>query len=121
VDSISLDEPDDIQSSDSIDTLTRCPELPQVIERLTSAIEVGAPQYNAGDAEGCRRTYEVAARAIPAQVLAQDTAHDRCPGVRVLLAAGLARAQSSTTPNEAAWALRRSFDAIVSGPGGPAP
>jgi hypothetical protein len=121
VDSIRLDEADEVQPSDSMDVLSRCPELPQVIERLSAAIEVGAPQYNAGDAEACRRTYEVAARAIAAQILSQDAARDRCPGVRVLLAAGLARAESSSSPNEAAWALRRSFDAILAGPRGPAP
>jgi hypothetical protein len=112
VDSIRLDEPNEVASSGDADLLSRCPELPLVIERLSTAIEIGAPQYNAGDPAACLQTYEVAARAVTAHVIGEE----RCPGVRSLLATGLARAESAPTPNEAAWALRHSFDAIVSGP-----
>ena len=42
----------------------------------------------------------------------------RCPTVRTLLSAGLARAKGAADDRAAAWALRHSFDAILSdGPG----
>jgi hypothetical protein len=113
VDSIRLDEPDTLPGTDAGgDLLMRCPELPQVLERLASAIDVGAPQFNSGDAAGCQHTYEAAARAVTTQIVADE----RCPGVRALLATGLARAEGAATANEAAWALRHSFDAILAGP-----
>ena len=114
VDSVRLDEPDDAPAAANAggDLLMRCPELPQVLERLATAIDVGAPLFNAGDAAGCRHTYEAAARAVTTQIVADE----RCPGVRALLATGIARAEGAATANEAAWALRHSFDAILSGP-----
>ena len=119
VDSIRLDEPDEVPASAAGDLtlLSRCPELPQVVERLSSAIEVGAPQYNGGDAAACLSTYQTAARAVTSQIIGEE----RCPGVRALLATGLARAESASTADEGAWAMRHSFDAILSGPIGPSP
>ena len=117
VDSVRLDEPDEVASGAEGDLLARCPELPLVVEKLTSAIEVGAPQYNAGDPAACLETYRSAARAITSEIVGEE----RCPGVRALLATGLARAESASSPNEAAWAMRRSFDAILSGPISPSP
>jgi hypothetical protein len=117
VDSVRLDEPDEISGANDTDLLARCPELPLVVERLGSAIEVGAPQYNAGDPAACLETYRTAAKAITSEIVGQE----RCPGVRSLLATGLARAESAASPKEAAWAMRRSFDAILSGPIGPSP
>ena len=55
VDSILLDEPE--QSDADAGLASRCPELPLVVDRLASAIGVGAPQYNSGDAAACRHTY----------------------------------------------------------------
>jgi hypothetical protein len=123
VDSIRLDEPDETPTSgengvasssavDAVSLLARCPELPLVVERLSSAIEVGAPQYNAGDAAACLATYQLAARAVTSQIVGEE----RCPAVRSLLATGLARAESAPTPREAAWAMRNSFDAVLSSP-----
>lgn len=117
VDSVRLDEPDEAASGNESDLLARCPELPLVVEKVTSAIEVGAPQYNAGDPGACLETYRTAARAITSEIVGEE----RCPGVRAVLATGLARAESASSPNEAAWAMRRSFDAILSGPIGPSP
>jgi hypothetical protein len=119
VDSVRLDEPDDAEGGGELGVLRRCPELPLVVEHLANAISVGAPQFNAGDAAGCRRTYEAAARTVATQVIAEG----RCPTVRTLLAAGLARAQGAGGDRQAAWDLRHSFDAIlVGGPeGGPTP
>jgi hypothetical protein len=115
VDSIRLDEPDEADTSTDPGLMSRCPELPLVVERLGAAISVGAPIFNSGDAAGCRRTYEAAAHTIATEVVAEG----RCPAVRTLLAAGLARAQGAGSEREAAWALRHSFDAILGGgPGG---
>jgi hypothetical protein len=108
VDSIRLDEPED---TDAVPDLpSRCPELPLVVDELSLAIGVGAPQFNAGDAAGCRHTYEAAANAVATRVVPDG----RCPAVRTLLAAGLSRASAAPDDREAAWDLRHAFDAIVS-------
>ena len=116
VDSVCLDEPDDAGTAGRAGLNTRCPELPLVVERLGVAIAVGAPQYNAGDAQACQHTYEAAIRAITSDVVGAD----RCPAVRTLLGTGLARATAAPSANEAAWALRRSFDVVLSGADGAA-
>ena len=116
VDSLRLDELDEMDAGADAGLTSRCPELPLVVERVATAISTGAPLYNNGDAAGCRRTYEVAARAIATQVIAEG----RCPTVRTLLATGLARAQGASNDREAAWDLRHSFDAILGDPSGPA-
>jgi hypothetical protein len=115
VDSICLDEPDESQANTGL--ASRCPELPLVIDRLATAIGVGAPQYNAGDAAACRRTYEETASAIASHLIPEG----RCPTVRTLLSAGLARAKGAADDREAAWDLRHSFDAILSEEPGPLP
>jgi hypothetical protein len=117
VDSVRLDEPDDPSASAELGVMSRCPELPQVVERLGAAIDVGAPLYNEGDARGCRQTYEEAARAITSHLIAEG----RCPTVRTLLGAGLARAQGAPNDSQAAWDLRHSFDAILAGEPAAAP
>jgi len=117
VDSIRLDEPDETPVASANDLLARCPELPLVVERLASAIEVGAPQFNAGDPAACLETYRAAARAVTSEVVGEG----RCPAVRSVLATGLARAESAPSPSEAAWAMRHSFDAILAGPAVPSP
>jgi hypothetical protein len=117
VDSIRLDEPDDSDSDADSGLASRCPELPLVVDRLATAIGVGAPQYNAGDAAACRHTYEETASAIASHVIPEG----RCPTVRTLLAAGLARAKGAADDREAAWDLRHSFDAILSDEPGPSP
>jgi hypothetical protein len=113
VDSVRLDEPDESEGTVEPGLMSRCPELPLVVERLSSAISAGAPQFNSGDAAGCRHTYETAAHIIATEIVAEG----RCPAVRTLLAAGLARAQGAGDDRQAAWDLRHSFDAIlVTGP-----
>jgi hypothetical protein len=112
VDSICLDEPEESDADAGL--ASRCPELPLVVDRLTKAIGIGAPQYNAGDAAACRRTYEDTAAAVATRLIPEG----RCPTVRTLLSAGVARAKGAADDREAAWALRHSFDAILSeGPG----
>jgi hypothetical protein len=108
VDSIRLDEPD--EADGGLELSSRCPELPLVIEKVAAAISVGAPQYNAGDARACRRTYQEAAATLAMQIIPDG----RCPTVRALLAAGLARARGAPDDHQAAWDLRHSFDAILS-------
>lgn len=115
VDSICLDEPE--QSDSDAGLASRCPELPLVIDRLATAISIGAPQYNAGDAAACRRTYEETAAAIATHLIPEG----RCPTVRTLLSAGVARAKGSANDREAAWALRHSFDAILADEPGASP
>ncbi|HEY2904096.1 MAG TPA: hypothetical protein VGL59_26140 [Polyangia bacterium] len=118
VDSVRLDEPDEAGIGEKhAAVVSRCPELPLVVERLATAIAVGAPQYNAGNAQACRLTYETAVRAITTDVMGVG----RCPAVRALLGTGLARATAASTANEAAWALRHSFDVVLSGGAGAAP
>jgi hypothetical protein len=113
VDSVRLDEPDESETPPGdLGLMSRCPELPLVVERLTSAISVGAPQFNSGDVAGCRHTYEVTAHTVATEVVAEG----RCPTVRALLAAGLARAKGAGSDRQAAWDLRHSFDAILGGP-----
>jgi hypothetical protein len=111
VDSVRLDEPDEATSGAAVALSTRCPELPLVVERLGAAISVGAPLYNLGDASGCQHTYEAAVRSVTTEVIGAG----RCPVVRTLLGTGLARAKAAASANEAAWALRRSFDIVLSG------
>jgi hypothetical protein len=115
VDSICLDEPE--QSDADAGLASRCPELPLVIDRLATAIGVGAPQYNSGDAAGCRHTYEETAAAVATHLIPEG----RCPTVRTLLSAGVARAKGAADDREAAWALRHSFDAILADEPGASP
>ena len=115
VDSILLDEPE--QSEADAGLATRCPELPLVVDRLATAIGIGAPQYNSGDAAACRHTYEETAAAIATRLIPEG----RCPTVRTLLSAGVARAKGAADDKEAAWALRHSFDAILSDEPGASP
>jgi hypothetical protein len=115
VDSICLDEPDEGDADAGL--ASRCPELPIVVDRLATAIGVGAPQFNAGDAAGCRHTYEETAAAIATRLIPEG----RCPTVRTLLSAGLARAKGAADDREAAWDLRHSFDAILADEPGASP
>jgi hypothetical protein len=115
VDSVRLDEPDAAPDEGAASNpLARCPEFPIVYERLATAISIGAPRYNSGDADGCRQTYEETARVLTREVIGAE----RCPVVRDLLAAGLSGAAAAPNASDAAWALRRSFDAVLEGPTG---
>jgi hypothetical protein len=117
VDSVRLDEPDSVASSGPVGLSARCPELPLVAEQLAAAISVGAPRFNAGDALACQQTYQAAVRAITSDVVGSG----RCPAVRAILGVGLARSLAAGSPVEGAWALRASFDAVLSGDASAAP
>jgi hypothetical protein len=107
LDSLRLDEPD--SASDQENTVARCPELPMVLERLSSTINVGAPLYNKGDHAGCRDLYRKTARALRDELIPSG----RCPAVRAELDSALTAAASASSPDEAAWALRHGFDHIT--------
>jgi hypothetical protein len=89
--------------------LDRCPELPIVLERLSSAINLGAPLFNRGDHVGCQALYERTARTIATEVVPPG----RCPVVRTELAGAMREAKKAPDAGEAAWALRRGFDRIA--------
>src|SRR5262249_21182184 len=106
LDSLRLDEADEPGAEDT--PLVRCPELPMVLERIGAAINVGAPLYNKGDKAGCRDLYQSTARSLRDEV----SPAGRCPAVRAELDSALTAAASATSPEDAAWALRHSFDHI---------
>jgi hypothetical protein len=105
VDLALLDEPEVTPQS----PIARCPELPMVLDRLSSAVTAGAPLYNRGEHEACRRLYELTARALSGRALPAR----HCPVVRAELEKALALAAAAGTPGDAAWELRRGFDRIA--------
>jgi hypothetical protein len=107
VDSLRMDEPD--RASDEQNPVARCPELPIVLEKISSTINTGAPLFNKGDHEGCRDLYRQVARSLRDEVVAPG----RCPAVRSELDGALTAAAQASTPGEAAWALRHGFDHIA--------
>jgi hypothetical protein len=106
IDAVVLDE---LRTASDSNPIARCPELPVVLDRLSAVINVGAPLYNSGDHEGCRRLYEGAARALTDEVIPAG----RCPAVRRELATARSEAAQAATPTDAAWALRHGFDRIT--------
>jgi hypothetical protein len=88
-----------------ITTISSLDELQTSIE---GAIAIGAPRYNQGDIAGCARLYLATAltlvnaqisRGFPGQARALDT-----------LKKGLMEAQTFSSVDERAWALRHAFD-----------
>jgi hypothetical protein len=106
VDAIVLDE---LRSASDANPIARCPELPLVLDRVASAIALGAPLYNRGDHEGCRSLYDGTARALTDDLIPAG----RCPSVRRELATARAEAAQAMTASEAAWAFRHGFDRIT--------
>jgi hypothetical protein len=106
VDAVVLDESPTSPAADN--PIARCPELPVVLDRLSAAINVGAPLYNQGDHEGCRKLYDTTARTLTGKLIPPQ----RCPVIRRTLLAALTEAEAATTASEAAWALRRGFDKV---------
>jgi len=107
VDALVLDEAQQSPSADN--PIARCPELPVVLDRLSAVIRVGAPLYNKGDHEACRKLYAATARALAEDVIPPH----RCPVIRRTLSSALAESGAAATADEAAWALRRGFDRIA--------
>ncbi|MFM8979718.1 MAG: heme-binding protein [Planctomycetia bacterium] len=74
-------------------------------DMIRAAIEVGAPAYNAGDIEGCARTYADTARTLLASEGLLGEMH------AMELANVLATRHEGADAQ--AWALRRSFDRVL--------
>ena len=82
--------------------------LDLVLQTISEAIEVGAPLYNSGNHAGCYHIYEGAAADLDRKLPRS------CKGPGEVLKAGRARAASLPTPTEQAWAMRDSFDGLIS-------
>ncbi len=75
------------------------------VAAIDTAITVGAPLYNRGDHQGCFEIYEATSTKLEAS--------STCKGIREAFGAGLLRASTLTGPAEKAWALRDSFDGLL--------
>ncbi len=80
-------------------------QIVEVVEAITSAIDVGAPLYNRGDIEACFRIYEGTSSKLERD--------PPCKGVGKAFGDGLLRASTLTTFKEKAWALRDTFDGLI--------
>lgn len=107
VDALLLDEAPASPAAEN--PVARCPELPVVLDQVAATIRQGAPLYNKGDHQGCQRLYEQTARALTDTVIPPR----RCPMVRRTLGKALQESAAAPTAGEAAWALRRGFDAVA--------
>jgi len=76
-----------------------------VIEAISSAIDIGAPLYNRGDIEACFRIYEGTSTKLERD--------PPCAGVGKAFGEGLLRASTLATFKEKAWALRDTFDGLI--------
>jgi S1-C subfamily serine protease len=80
-------------------------QVGDVVEAISSAIDIGAPLYNKGEIEACFRIYEGTSTKLE---------HDPpCPGVGKAFGEGLLRASTLTSFKEKAWALRDTFDGLI--------
>lgn len=89
---------------------TKSVNLDQIKHRISRAISIGAPAYNAGDVKGCADAYASAAQEI--------IANDLPDQLRIQLSECLEQIKDDEKTNNAnddarAWALRRQFDAIL--------
>jgi hypothetical protein len=82
-------------------------DLDAVETGISDAIDVGAPLYNAGDFDGCYRTYESAALTLERKTSAQ------CKGPAKALRTGRENAAKLSTPAQQAWAMRDAFDGLL--------
>lgn len=81
--------------------------LEATTEILAGAIRRGAPAYNEGNVEKCYQLYADAARQL-------INTRDDCPGVQTALQAGLSRAAAMADVDRRAWAMRDTFDGLLS-------
>ena len=80
-------------------------QIVDVVDAITSAIDVGAPLYNRGDIEACFRIYEGTSSKLERD--------PPCKGVGKAFGDGLLRASTLTSYKEKAWALRDTFDGLI--------
>jgi S1-C subfamily serine protease len=76
-----------------------------VVDAISSAIDIGAPLYNRGDIEACFRIYEGTSTKLERD--------PPCPGVGKAFGEGLLRAATLASYKEKAWALRDTFDGLI--------
>ena len=81
-------------------------EREAITNAIGSAIDVGAPLYDAGNAEACFRIYAGAVAEI-------DRKAPGCPAARAVLNKGLEDAGQRPEIAARAWALRDAFDAVT--------
>ena len=79
--------------------------LGDVVDAISSAIDIGAPLYNRGDIEACFRIYEGTSSKLERD--------PPCPGVGKAFGEGLLRASTLASYKEKAWALRDTFDGLI--------
>lgn len=80
-------------------------DVTDIVRSIASAIESGAPLYNAGNREACFRIYEGTATKWE---------HDSpCKGVSRAFGDGLLRANAMKSWKEKAWAMRDTFDGLT--------
>jgi hypothetical protein len=77
-----------------------------VRDYLISAINIGAPAYDAGDHQGCYDVYACTARMILETV-------DDAPEAKKVLRAALQECRRENNTSEQAWILRRAFDRLL--------
>ncbi len=89
--------------------LTGCTTADRLLveRRITTAIGVGAPQYNDGDFLGCYQTYERAARMLEMELPGV------CAGPIRALREGRQVALAGPSPAHQAWAMRDTFDGLL--------
>lgn len=80
-------------------------QISEVIDSISSAIDIGAPLYNRGDIEACFRIYEGASAKLERD--------PPCPGIGKAFGEGLLRASTMPSWKEKAWALRDTFDGLI--------
>lgn len=81
--------------------------LEQIVVAIAGAIRIGAPAYNQGDAATCYQVYADTARRLV-------QSRTDCPGPRRALMNGLERASTLADPDSQAWAMRDTFDGLLS-------
>ncbi len=81
---------------------------------LTTAIERGAPLFNAGNAAACAAAYETAAESL---LLLGDGRLSSAS--QAALRSALQAARDSHSDSDRAWALRNAFDALLAGEDAP--
>lgn len=81
-------------------------ERDAIYSAIASAIDIGAPLYNAGNIEACFRIYQGAALDLSRKL-------GKCSGPKKALQVGLDRADKLDTPDQRAWAMRDTFDGLL--------
>jgi len=78
-----------------------------IVRTLQSAIQVGAPLYNAGNHDGCYHLYDGTASDVVRKL------SPACSGAARALVDAQQRAAALPDPTSQAWAMRYAFDALL--------